>query len=78
VEFLQLLWLNYRVVSARPRRGVAAWFLRALRPGPPPCAACGRTPRAGDYQWDWFGRAYCLCQGCRQVQSRDRQPPSVA
>ncbi len=41
-------------------------LLRKLRPHAPACAACGRVPPAGEYHWDLFGRAYTLCQGCRE------------
>jgi hypothetical protein len=42
-------------------------LLRRLRPSAPACAVCGGVPLTGDYQWDWFGRAYCLCDHCRRA-----------
>jgi len=55
------------------RAPLRAWFLSRLRPRPPRCVACGGIPPAGDYHWDWFGRAYCLCDHCREAPPTNPQ-----
>jgi hypothetical protein len=44
-------------------------LLRRLRPNSPRCVACGGIPTRGNYHWDWFGRAYCLCEHCWEQRS---------